>query len=261
MKQIQAVFFDVDGTLYDNAAKQFPSSLLPALNKLRANKIKICINTGRLKSTANNIKLFDYYDWDGFIGGAGRYLYNDKGELFASHTYTLKQIEETLKMTEHYGLNVRLLSDEGDYLIHPLNDEMARAFAHFNVPVPETVKPWDGKEVTAIVAYAPEGFDWHVFDSLSGVQCVPAFKTNADFLLTGHSKATASREMMAYWGLDGDFIAFGDSDNDIEMIQDAPIGVCMANGNEQTKKAADYVCPAVNEDGIAFALKHFGLID
>ena len=35
----------------------------------------------------------------------------------------------------------------------------------------------------------------------------------------------------------------------------------MANGNEKTKEAADYVCPAVNEDGIAKALKHFGLID
>ena len=64
MKPIQAVFFDVDGTLYDNAVKQFPASLLPALNKLRAKGIKICINTGRLKSTANNIKLFEYYDWE-----------------------------------------------------------------------------------------------------------------------------------------------------------------------------------------------------
>lgn len=261
MKQIQAVFFDVDGTLYDNALKQFPDSLLPALQKLRENKIKICINTGRLKSTAQNIKLFDYFDWDGFIGGAGRYLYNDKGELFASHTYTIKQIEDILKMTEELGLNVRILSDEGDYLIHPLNDEMAKAFAHFNVPAPKIVKPWDGKPVTAIVVYAPKGYDWHVFDCLVGVQCVPAFDTNADFLLTGYTKATASREMMTYWGLDGDFIAFGDSDNDIEMIQDAPIGVCMGNGNENAKKAADYICPAVNENGIALALKHFGLID
>ena len=261
MKSIQAVFFDVDGTLYDNAVKQFPASLLPALNKLRAKGIKICINTGRLKSTANNIKLFEYYDWDGFIGGGGRYFYDQQGELIHTHTYTLKQIEEILRLTEAYDLNVRFLCDEGDYILKAADENMLSAFAHFNVPIPKIIKPWDGKPVNAVVAYAPEGFNWHVFDSLPGIQCVPAFKTNSDFLLADFNKATASREMMAYWGLDGDYIAFGDSDNDIEMIQDAPIGVCMANGNEKAKAAADYVCPAVNEDGIAKALKHFGLIE
>ncbi len=38
-----------------------------------------------------------------------------------------------------------------------------------------------------------------------------------------------------------DVAAFGDADNDIEMIEAAGMGVCLRNGTEETKKAADYI--------------------
>ena len=45
------------------------------------------------------------------------------------------------------------------------------------------------------------------------------------------------------------------------MIRFAGIGVAMGNGEEQVKQQADYVTADVDDDGIAKALRHFGLIE
>ena len=55
-------------------------------------------------------------------------------------------------------------------------------------------------------------------------------------------------------------MAFGDGENDIEMLRYAGIGVCMGNGLDIVKQSADYVTDSVDEDGIAKALRHFEVI-
>ena len=55
-------------------------------------------------------------------------------------------------------------------------------------------------------------------------------------------------------------IAFGDSDNDLEMLEFAGIGVAMGNAAESVKEVADYVTSHIDEDGIWNACKYFELI-
>ena len=55
-------------------------------------------------------------------------------------------------------------------------------------------------------------------------------------------------------------IAFGDAENDLDMIRFAGIGVAMGNGEEKVKAVADYVTTDVDDDGIEKALKHYNLI-
>jgi len=55
-------------------------------------------------------------------------------------------------------------------------------------------------------------------------------------------------------------IAFGDSQNDCEMITRAGLGICMGNGTERAKAASDYVTDDIDKDGIRKALKHFEII-
>lgn len=50
-------------------------------------------------------------------------------------------------------------------------------------------------------------------------------------------------------------IAFGDEDNDLEMIDYAGIGVAMANGIKELKSIANEITSSNNEDGIAIFLK------
>ena len=45
--------------------------------------------------------------------------------------------------------------------------------------------------------------------------------------------------------------AIGDALNDLPMIRGAALGVAMANANDQVRKAADWIAPSNNEDGVA----------
>ena len=55
-------------------------------------------------------------------------------------------------------------------------------------------------------------------------------------------------------------IAFGDGGNDVAMLEYAGIGVAMGNACDDAKAAADYVTTDIDKDGIAKALRHFGLV-
>ena len=56
-----------------------------------------------------------------------------------------------------------------------------------------------------------------------------------------------------------DTIGFGDSMNDLEMIQTVGTSVCMDNGSDALKAISDIVCPSVEEDGMAKAFAQLGL--
>ncbi len=52
-------------------------------------------------------------------------------------------------------------------------------------------------------------------------------------------------------------VAFGDGENDIELVEWAAYGVAVANAHERVKEVADFVCPPVDEEGVAQVLEAF----
>ena len=54
-------------------------------------------------------------------------------------------------------------------------------------------------------------------------------------------------------------MAFGDGRNDLTMIEAAGVGVAMANAHPDVLASADYVSLSNDEDGVAAALRHFGI--
>lgn len=54
--------------------------------------------------------------------------------------------------------------------------------------------------------------------------------------------------------------AFGDSENDLEILRLADVAVVMGNARDVVKEHADYVTDDVRDDGVVTALEHFGLI-
>jgi hypothetical protein len=55
-------------------------------------------------------------------------------------------------------------------------------------------------------------------------------------------------------------IAFGDGENDIQMIQRAGMGIAMANGIDQLKNIANDIAKDVEENGTFHKLKEMGII-
>jgi Cof subfamily protein (haloacid dehalogenase superfamily) len=52
-------------------------------------------------------------------------------------------------------------------------------------------------------------------------------------------------------------VAFGDGENDVELIDWADYGVAVANAHDRVKEVADFVCPSVDEEGVAQVLEAF----
>jgi Cof subfamily protein (haloacid dehalogenase superfamily) len=49
-------------------------------------------------------------------------------------------------------------------------------------------------------------------------------------------------------------VAFGDGENDIELIDWAAYGVAVENADDRVKEIADFICPSVEEEGVAQVL-------
>lgn len=76
-------------------------------------------------------------------------------------------------------------------------------------------------------------------------------------------KAAGIRYLMNIFGIrKEETAAFGDADNDIDMIRAAGTGIAMRNGTASCRKAADYVTKPCREDGFAWAVHHrLGITD
>ena len=72
----------------------------------------------------------------------------------------------------------------------------------------------------------------------------------------GCSKAAALRILAQMLGIDlADAAAFGDGENDLEMIEACGIGVAVGNACERLLAAADIIAPDHSEDGVACILE------
>jgi Cof subfamily protein (haloacid dehalogenase superfamily) len=52
-------------------------------------------------------------------------------------------------------------------------------------------------------------------------------------------------------------VAFGDGENDVELIDWAGYGVAVANAHGRVKEVADFICPSVDDEGVAQVLEAF----
>lgn len=82
-----------------------------------------------------------------------------------------------------------------------------------------------------------------------------AFKSQADLFEFIHphcGKSVGIEEYAKHYDLTLDqCIAFGDTTNDLDMLEHCGLGVCMANGTDDAKNIADDICLSNDEDGIA----------
>ena len=77
----------------------------------------------------------------------------------------------------------------------------------------------------------------------------------------GFSKASAIDTILEHLNQPlSDCYVFGDSNNDLSMLNHVPNAIAMGNSSKDVLKAASYVTTPVWRDGIYVALKHFGLI-
>lgn len=110
--------------------------------------------------------------------------------------------------------------------------------------------PEDGSLTVEDVQHALAGYATIIHGSIHA-----SSDDNGEILIPGVNKGTALTTIAQLLGVPiADTIAIGDSENDLEMIQAAGIGVAMGNGTAPAKSVADMIAPHVDNNGLAAAL-------
>lgn len=77
-------------------------------------------------------------------------------------------------------------------------------------------------------------------------------RNNLELNIRSANKGNALRRLAEHLGLTlADCMSFGDGLNDLSMVEAAGVGVAMANAVPEVKRAAKYIAPSNDEDGVA----------
>lgn len=261
MADIKAVFFDIDGTLVPFGEAGMRPETVAALDTLRARGIKVFINTGRPRYFITNL---GDYPFDGYVCMNGGLLILD-GKPVWKMPIDPEGAREIIRKAGEAGLSCVAFTLDGPTLnFH--SEKETRIMKSIGIVLECT------GDLESIVAAGEEIYQFTVFADreeeklfhtpLTSHIVFPRWSDEFMDVDPGStSKAEGLRMMAGIMGIDiSQTMAFGDGGNDVSMIKAAGIGVAMGNAAPQVQACADYVTTRDTENGIAAALRHFGLI-
>ncbi|MBR5341855.1 MAG: HAD-IIB family hydrolase [Erysipelotrichaceae bacterium] len=250
--------FDNDGTLFDHSFKGVSESTYEGLRKLKEKGKILCMNTSRSYEEMKNIpqRLIDMMDVIILLDGA-YIIYKDKKEVSYIDDEDLKKIIECFKEND---IAYRYALDSGKGYINKHDEEKEGLFRKLYDFVPP-VKEYEGERVCQIIYYAADEILDKVLEIAKNEENFILFNA-AEISPSGKTKGLSMIEVGRHFGIAREHIcAFGDSNNDTDMMKKAGLGIAMGNGSLECRIAADYVADDITEDGLYKALVHFGFIE
>lgn len=259
----KAVFFDIDGTLW-NEHMQVPESTVRAVRQLRENGHYAFICSGRSRSNIRNEKLLGI-GFDGVVAACGTHI-DFHAETVFEKLLTKEQVEFALGVLKKHGIPAVLEGPEHIY-VNPedfqddpfvlyLRKELGEDLCEIHEDVSKIVinkisVGINGADVKKVEKELGSDFDMIVHEDAPVAEIIPK-----DF-----SKATGIEKVCELLKISHEnTYAFGDSENDLSMLQFVAHGIAMGNGTKNAKAAAEYVTSDLEEDGILNGLLHYGLI-
>lgn len=248
-----AVFLDIDGTLISGSL-EIPEGNQRAIAAAREKGHMVFINTGR---SWGNIPetLLSQFNVDGIIAGSGVMI-----TVNGKTVYKASMSNELVRRIAEYAFNHR----EYWYIFEGLNrvyflPNDVRDPASYQVLLAnseDVQKMFDGDEIQVIAmgVNVPDEFKELFKDEIDVFQ----FETYADCVIKGTNKATGIQKVLELTGIKREnTIAVGDSNNDMDMIKFAGVGVAMANAQQSILDVADYVTESAENCGVAVAIEKF----
>lgn len=257
---IEAIFFDIDGTLVSFKTHEIPESAIDAINKVKAKGIKVFISTGRPKVIMNNLGKLQF---DGYITMNGAYCFAGSDEVIYKNSIPAKDLEVIVNMVKRKAISCIFVQEKKMFICNPgwMSDEFSTTL---NVPtLPEiSADAVMNNEIFQISPFITPAQEKELMTLLPGCESGRWSPSFTDIVAKGNGKDRGIDEIISHFGISlENTMAFGDGGNDISMLKHVAIGVAMGNAKEQVKQAADYVTDTVDEDGIMKALQHFDLIE
>ena len=257
------LFFDIDGTLItDDERKVFPADAKAALQAARLAGNLVFINTGRVRCNVEEI--LSETQFDGLVCGCGSYI-EYHGEVLYHHTIPQDTCRELAVLCRECRMQAFFEHTE----ISGYDPEVDLPYIGF------LVEEYRKKGIPMMTDIFGEDFRFDKFsgwydrtsdlvrfrEGIRGVfQYIDRGEGFFEVEPVGHSKASGMQFLLEYFNLPFSCsYAFGDSNNDLEMLQYAAHSVCMEQGSELCRRTAEFVTTGVEEEGIRKALAHYGL--
>ncbi|NYS33738.1 Cof-type HAD-IIB family hydrolase [Streptococcus danieliae] len=277
---IKAVFFDIDGTLV-NDSRQVLKSTKQAIASLKKQGILVGLATGRGPFFVQ--KFMEELELDFAVTYNGQYIFSPSGLLYAQ-TLSNQEVAEVLAYAKKHGKEIALGRADGmlgsrimSFGMSSLTQGLHRLIPpklsslvtqSFNKVVSRFV-PQDYQELEALakepiyqilmLATSKEGTE--VAQQFPHLKFTRSSPYASDIISQGMSKLEGIRLLGQEFGFDLDQVmAFGDSDNDFEMLSGVGLSIAMGNGSSRIKKVAQHTTSSNTEDGIHEALSYFGFL-
>lgn len=271
------IFLDIDGTLTEPGKNVPPPSAVDAVRRAREKGHKVVLCSGRNYGMLYPVT---HYGFDGLVASAGGYIeYN--GQVVYDCPMTSEQQARVLDIFKESGIYRTIggrshsYTDEGfkEFLSENIQSKANSELLRWRIQIENElgIRPmseYDGEPIYGIAFMSrgaerlkkplqmlQEEFDFCIQDEdACGI-------VNGELSSKEFDKGKAVERLCGFLGISKeDTIAFGDSMNDLEMLQAAEIGVCMANGSPSLLKIANMVCPSVLEDGLYSAFEKLKLL-
>jgi Cof subfamily protein (haloacid dehalogenase superfamily) len=141
----------------------------------------------------------------------------------------------------------RAYADFQHLAIHPVGD--LRDW--LRQPPTKLVSVGDPEALDGLEVRLKERFDGRLYISKS----LPFF---LEFASPDVSKGTGLAFLAEHLGFSAEgTVAFGDGENDVELLEWAGYAVAVANAHERVLAIADWVCPSADEEGVAQVIEAF----
>ena len=259
---IKALFFDIDGTLVSFRTHSVPKPTVEALAEARRRGVRIFISTGRPKPLINNLDPIESLI-DGYITVNGA-ICTVGSETVSRNPIDPKDVEVILHAADRMDVP-SLIVGEARAIVHNHKPIVDRIFGGMlaitgidratttdqmlEAPIYQMTPFFDTDQEAEVARLLRHSESTRWCEYFSDVISADADKGRGMEIIAGH-EGIALDECMA----------FGDGGNDISILKKAGTGVAMGNAGDEVKAAADYVTEHIDNEGVAKALRHFGVI-
>lgn len=260
----KALFFDIDGTLLSEITGEVPESAAKALQQAMENGHLTFINTGRTWCALP--ELFRRMPFSGYLCGCGTYIqYGD--EVLFHRSIPMERADAIVRMLMENNAEMILEGTQDCFVPERTTrfdrlEGTRRYFRGMGLAM-ERFAGQGGLSYDKFVIYTDEKSNLPaVFEDLSKDMDIMDRRGGFyEVVPKGYSKATAIAEILNRFGLDrDDAYVFGDSSNDLAMFEAVTHAVAMGEHDPVLDAHTEFVTRTVEEDGIAWAMKHYGLI-
>lgn len=255
MKDVEIFYFDVDGTLLDNVNHKISESTKSALKQLKEKGYKVALCTGRNLEGIKDLDIIDLIEWDAYVLANGSQILDHKLNLLDEITFDKELIHKLDKAIT----GPLLLEGDINFITKESHEKLDHAFKHFGTE-PYPVKAYDNEKVFNLICYD--------FDQIKGDLLQQVLDTceifddqlgNKEIINIDSGKHNGVQRVNDILNV-SHYAGFGDGENDVKFLQNAPISVAMGNGCENVKTVASHITDSVDNDGILKALQHYGVL-